>query len=111
MREFTNSNCEYELTERKFKMMLNRIPAGEYYFDAYDLFTLAAPASAFRVNYMGERVLNLRDWRIYQMRMAFVQRISDVRYGLEYFTKGRMSYIDTEDLNTLLVKDMSEVVS
>lgn len=82
------------MTERTFKRMMNEIPTGEYPANAWDIYTMICPKSYRDMN----------KWENQSRRMAFVKMFIDAKYGFEYMFNGKIRYIGTNDLDTLIVK-------
>ena len=82
------------MTERTFKSIMNRIPAGEYPANAWDIYAMACPKSYQDMN----------KWKNYSRRMAFVAMFIERKRGFEYMFSGKIRYIGTNDLDTLIVK-------
>lgn len=83
------------MTDRIFKTMLNRLPAGEY--DASDLYSI----------YMEICPKSYRDISRYENNMRCIQffnMFEEKKFGLEYMFDGRIHYIGTNDLHTLIVE-------
>ena len=82
------------MTERIFKNMMNRLPAGEY--DANDLYTI----------YMMVCPKSYKDFSKYENTMrcnSFIHMFEEKKYGFEYLFNQKIRYIGTNDLHTLIV--------
>lgn len=86
------------MTDRVFKMMLNRIPVGEY--NTNDLFSLYLIICTDKQKDTSKYKNNMRFWE-------FVHIFEECKYGLEYwkFKNTKMHYIGTNDLHTLIVEE------
>lgn len=84
------------MTERIFKSMMNRLPAGEY--DANDTYTFYEMTTAKSYKDCSKIENSMR-------RMMFCHIFEQKKYGFEYMFKGRIRYIGTNDLHTLIVEE------
>lgn len=87
------------MTTAQLIRRLNRLPAGEYTADAEALFLdTAISQNDYSVNPItGDRYANLS--KVVPFSVAF----EEAKHGLEYATKGKIRYIGTNDLSTLVV--------
>ncbi len=86
-----------KMTERIFKSMMNRIPEGEYYVDAYgryEIYKMICPKSYRDTSKLENNI------RYYEFMIMF----DELKYGFEYMFKGKIRYLGTNNLNTLIVK-------
>lgn len=79
---------------------LKRLPKGEYYCgDIEGLFLKVANKSEYTINIItGDRYAKIVPL------LVFSNAFDKYKYGLEYYTNGKISYIGTNDLNTVKVK-------
>lgn len=82
------------MTDRAFKMMMNRLPAGEY--NANDLWALYLLVCTEKQKDISKYENNIRFW-------DFVHTFEEKKFGFEYMFKQKIRYIGTNDLHTLMV--------
>lgn len=85
------------MTERIFKSMMNKIPAGEYKVDGYGLWSL----------YQNICPKTYKDTSKFENQMRyydFCRMFDEAKYGFEYRFKGRIRYVGTNDLDFLVVE-------
>lgn len=87
------------MTTAQLIRRLNRLPAGEYTADAEKLFLATAVAkSDYTENPItGDRYATLS--KVVPFSVAF----EEAKYGIEYASKGKIRYIGTNDLSTLVI--------
>lgn len=87
------------MTTEQLIRRLNRLPAGEYAADVERLFlATATEKSDYTENPItGDRYATLA--KVVPFSLAF----EDAKHGLEYATKGKIRYIGTNDLSTLVI--------
>lgn len=87
------------MTTAQLIRRLNRLPAGEYAADAEALFLeTAVSRNDYTVNPItGERCAILS--KVVPFSIAF----DESKHGLEYASKGKIRYIGTNDLSTLVI--------
>ena len=85
------------MTKRTFKMMMNKLPAGEYRLDAdgmWNIYQMICPKSYKDTSKIDNR-----------MRYhAFVIMFDEHKYGFECMFNGDIHYVGTNDLSFLVVK-------
>lgn len=79
---------------RTFKRLMNKLPAGEYRANAWDIYEKVCEKS-YR---------DMRKWENEERRMMFVKMFIEQKYGFEYMFNGKIRYIGTNDLDTIIVK-------
>lgn len=83
------------MTERIFKSMMNKIPAGEYNVsDLSEIYNMICPKS-------------YRDTSKYENRMrwlSFICMFDEKKYGFEYMFNQKIRYIGTNDLDYFVVE-------
>lgn len=85
------------MTMEQLIKKLKRLGEGEYYVDE-DMFLKIANKSEYSVNQItGDKIAKL------QPLCMFLRAFDECKYGLEYATNGKMRYIGTNDLNTLVI--------
>ena len=88
------------MTNEQVVKRLSRLPAGEYYADTEKLFLATSKSkSEYNVNPItGDKIAKIS--KVILFDLAF----EAIKYGLEAATNGKIRYIGTNDLNTLVVK-------
>lgn len=85
------------MTKEQVIKRLKRLEKGEYCVDE-NMFLMLANKSEYTVNAItGDKIPKL--YPLVQFMVAF----DEIKYGLEYSTKGKIRYTGTNDLNTLTV--------
>lgn len=82
------------MTERIFKSMMNKLPAGEY--DADDIrsfYSLICPKT----------YADLDKFENHYRYLQFTWMFEEKKYGFEYMFNGRIRYVGTNDLHSLMV--------
>lgn len=87
------------MTMEQLIKRLKRLEKGEYYCGDIDaLFIKVANKSEYTVNVLtGDKYSKLIP------ALLFSQCFDECKYGLEYATKGKIRYIGTNDLQTLVI--------
>lgn len=85
------------MTDRIFKSMMNRIPAGEYKVDEYGLWCLYQKISP-------KTYKDTSKWENRIRYYDFCRLFDEGKYGFEYRFKGRIRYVGTNNLNFLVVE-------
>lgn len=81
------------MTELTFKRLLCKIPSGEYYADPYEIYKMVCTKSCQNMNL----------FKNYYRRKEFEFMFEEKKYGFEYLTSGKVRYIGTNDLNSIIV--------
>ena len=85
------------MTKEQLIRRLKRLEKGEYYVDE-NMFLKLANKSEYTVNSItGDKIAKI------QPLVQFMVAFDEIKYGLEYATKGKMRYTGTNDLNTLTI--------
>lgn len=87
------------MTMQQLVRRLNRLPEGEYYADKEKIF-LATSRSKKEIR---ENDLISETYPVLSFLLDFCEAFDEYKYGLEYASGGRIRYIGTNDLNTLMI--------
>ena len=89
-----------EMTLETLIKRLKRLGKGEHYCgDLEKIYLKTAKKSEYEITYFGER--RAKD---FIAELLFEQDFNEYKYGLEYATNGKIRYIGTNDLETLIIK-------
>ena len=88
-----------EMSREALIKRLKRLGKGEHYCgDLEELFLKVANKSEYTVNFAGDKYSKMIPF--FEFKYAF----DEYKYGLEYATNGKIRYVGTNDLATLIIK-------
>lgn len=86
------------MTGEQLIKRLKRLDSGEYYVDEAMFLKIANKSECSIHPLTGDKIAKLYPLCI------FLRAFDECKYGLEYATGGKLRYIGTNDLNTLVVR-------